>query len=322
MTTQTDLAPRRTPIGRYRLSDSERQTLEVELADRYKDFFDSVRASGSPFACLAVDGLDPLADLGRHLEQTVFDEEAGSEPMDIVYAEYENRSIFFLGVDVARRSVSGCLRVVTGTARMGPMVKTLSDVLSRASYTDLGVPHDPSEIDLRDRIEIDPERTTGRLGRHWGGNELRLDRTFVESFHAMEPGEPIFDMATVVIPRSIRQTDAKRLSLLIYSGSWRGARLLNAKHAVTFIRDDLLTEFRQTLGMAWEDLGGLGKTQYVEGDPYLSQPAYAHLDAFHHMLEREYYNRLIGREPKLGPPFASFVQLMQSPACDDLFLLD
>lgn len=307
----------------YYLSAAERNDLHETLAQRYGSFLANVRNSGSPYGCIAVDGLDPLADLGRTLEQTVFDAEAGAEDMEPAYGDYEDRSIFFLGVDATTGEALGCLRVITGTAGFGPPVKTMRDVLSRSSYRESFEmsASDDVVIDLRDNASTEVPTDLGRLGGHWHGDSLRLDRSLLEAYHAMQPGDAIFDMATIVIPKHIRAREAMRLSLVIYGGSWRGAQMLNVKHAVTFIRDNLLEDFRQVLGMGWEDLAGLGKTQYVEGDPYLSQPAYAHLEGFLHMLERERLNKAIGREPKAGEPFPTFIQLMNDDSCADLFLL-
>ncbi len=311
-------------LYRYDLSDDEITLRSQQLASRYSSFLRPLADSGVSFACVAVDGRDPLADVGRSLEQRVFDDEAGDHTIEVMHSEYgsyEDRSVFFLGYDIREGQISGCLRAITGTAGFGPMVKTMRDCLYIDSYRDLGAPRPPEEIDLRDDSgTLDPE--VGLLGGHRNPPGHRLDRNFLESYHLMQPGEGIFDMATVVVSSAAREGAEERLSLLLYACSWRGALRLGMPHAVTFIRQDLLEVFRSHLGMAWEDLAGLGGTQYVEGDPFLSQPAYAHLDGFRHMFQRELIKGDLGLERKTPPPFDHFADLMVNPSAAGFFLLD
>jgi len=315
--------PQTRQTSRYDLTDAEIESLSDELRSRYRAFLSGLEQAGAAFGCIAVDGNDPLANLGRTLEQRVFDDEAGEhsvETMHVEYGAYEDRSTFFLGYDLRTGSVSGSLRAITGNAGYGPMVKSMRDCVSIESYRDLGLPGAADEIDLRESaLDIDLE--VGFLGGHRSPPGHRLDRRFLESYHAMRPGDGIFDMATVVVPRSIRSTEAQKMSLVLYACSWRGALALNIPHAVTFIRQSLLDDFRSRLAMDWEDLAGLGGTQYVDGDPFLSQPAYAHLEAFRHVFVRENTKAQLGIEQKSGPPFDSFVQLVMSPKTDPLFLL-
>ena len=116
---------------RYDLTDGEIAALTEALYETNASFIEQLNAAGSRFGCIAVDGLDPLANIGRCLEQRVFDDEAGDhsvEFMDAEYGPYEDRSLFFLAIDPQQRSVVGAARGITGSVGFGPTTKTVHDL--------------------------------------------------------------------------------------------------------------------------------------------------------------------------------------------------
>lgn len=263
--------------------------------------------------CVAVDGADPIANLGRALEQRIFDAEAGDHSPEVMHAEYgpyEDRSIFFLAIDLATASVVGVLRCITGTAGFGQPVKSIRDAVRIRNYAD----------DFIDLTEGSISLDAGLLGRNAYANDALLSRGFVERYHGMRAGEGIFDVATLAVDTASRRSQMPVAHLLI-AGCIRGMSVLAMRHTTTFVRSDLLGYLRETLNLPWSDLAGLGETQYVDGDPFLSQPAYLDFGALERMLSQARVDRSLGRPQKHNPEFERFVELVGSHDFDEVFLI-
>ena len=299
----------------YELTADEVADLTTELEVRYANPIAIASAQLERRVCIAVDGHDPLSDIGRQLEQRIFNDEAGDHRPTVMqseYGPYEDRSLFFLVYDTKARAVTGVLRAVTGTAGFGPPVKSIRDSLHLEGYQ-------AEFIDLTDADHGYSNREVGIIGEHANGS-LMLDRKFVESYHGMRSGEGIFDIATIAVEKSARRQSMATAHFLI-AAAYRATDVLRIHHAVTFVRSDLLQYLREGLDMRWRDLAGLGATQYVDGDPFLSQPAYVSFHDFRRVGEANRHDVLTGRPLKMGPSYASFLEFATSPEVDHLFVL-
>ncbi|MBT8208569.1 MAG: hypothetical protein HKN94_03930 [Acidimicrobiales bacterium] len=305
----------------YSLTTADMERSVRQLVGRHEKQIGQARDRGLRTVVVSIDGSDPLSDVGRTIEQAVFDADYGGhrnspELMSKEFGPYEDRSVFFVAIDLDKEVAVGTLRGVVSWAGIGPMCKTMRDCLSIEHYgrefSDV--------IDLRDEVP-NPLAHIGLLGQ-LSTTSPGISRQFLEQFHAMEIGDLIFDMATVVVPKEHRSPiDIQQIGELLYAASYRAAVKIEAQHGVTFIHEGLLGHFRSTLGMPWEDLGGLGSTQYIESDPFLSQPAYLSLNRFARTISREQYRQVLNRPQKYGERHEPFINLLASPTMEDQFLL-
>lgn len=301
--------------GTYELDSGDVRQLTNELQVRYANPIAIAHAQREPRVCIAVDGHDPLSDIGRQLEQRIFDAEAGDHRPEVMrseYGAYENRSLFFLVYDTERSEVTGVLRAVTGTAGFGPPVKSIRDSLHTHGYQ-------AEFLDLTPNSQGYSNPEVGVIGEH-ANTSLVLDRKFIESYHGMRSGEGIFDIATIAVEKSARRQSMATAHFLI-AAAYRATHMLGIHHAVTFVRSDLLEYLREGLDMRWRDLAGLGATQYVEGDPFLSQPAYVSFHDFRRVVEANRHDVLVGRPLKMGPSYNAFLDFATSAEVDHLFVL-
>ncbi len=301
--------------GTYELSLADVRELTNDLERRYANPIAIAQAQREQRVCIAVDGHDPLSDIGRQLEQRIFNAEAGDHRPEVMrseYGVYEDRSLFFLVYDTEAAEVTGVLRAVTGTAGFGPPVKSIRDSLHTEGYQ-------AEFIDLTTDSTSYANPEVGIIGEH-SNTSLLLDRKFVESYHGMRSGEGIFDIATIAVEKSARRQSMATAHFLI-AAAYRATHILGIHHAVTFVRSDLLEYLREGLDMRWRDLAGLGATQYVDGDPFLSQPAYVSFHDFRRVVEANRHDVLLGRPLKMGPSYSSFLEFATSADVDHLFVL-
>jgi len=310
------------PTFGYSPSEEQRASLIADIQVRFAAEIALAVRKGEPFLCLGLDSRDPLSDLCRWLERTVFDADAGGYTEDVMQSEwssYEDQCFFFLAYDIEGQDVAGSVRIITGTVGFGPVVKTVHDCLHMDAYAHFSTR--ANTIDLTDRnVSFHPE--TGVVGSHRNSGSTRLDRSFIESYHGMKPGEIIFDMATLVVRQPYRgEKSALHVAQLLYAGTWRAALRLGAHHGLAFVRVDLLSVWRDLLGMPWDDLAALGCSQYFETDPYLSQPVYINYTDLQRLVSRALHTQQAGLPSKLSKPELNFVGLMGAPESDHLFVL-
>ncbi len=117
-----------------------------------------------PFGAYAFASDDPAAELGRHVERTVFLEAFGNTPelLQAEYGPYELSSLFFTILDHRRRCPAGVIRMIVPTDG-GPGLKTFHDLGS--------IWHESAEAML--------ERS---------GTGMTLDRTWDIATLAIDPG--------------------------------------------------------------------------------------------------------------------------------------
>ncbi len=258
-------------VGRYDLSASEVERLTAELATAHDAQLAKAKDDGHEHVIIAVDGRLPAADIGRDMEQTVFDADLGDHSLEMMrdeYGGYEDRSIFLLAYYIDSGTIVGSARLITGTAGFGPMVKTTRDVVHLARNGR----YETDVIDLRDQpdelgIELglvgrDPSKSSG------------LSRLEIERHHKMKPGDGILDVACIVIPPEHRGRQQIHVSAALFAGMWRVATALNMVHWVAMMQVSVFGMLVAGLGLDFRPLCGLDPIEYVEGDPELSQAGY------------------------------------------------
>ena len=303
----------------YDLTSTEAEDLIEQLGDRYRNELLEARRHDVSAICLGLDGSDPLADLARSLEHEVFNHDAGGVfmPEDTAgeYTSYEKQSSFFLCVEVETLQVVGTLRAIIGSAGFGPMVKTMYDCLYLPEY-------EKPFIDLRDQQLPPVVREVGSIGKKVNHDCLGLDRTFVEEFHGMRPGDPIFDVSTMVVRPGARiDGNPMRVAQLLMAAAIRSMEVLNVAHIVTFIRSDLLNFLRNGLQMHFVPMADFEETQYVEGDPFLSQPAYLDYNDLRRTMISERLRSASGKPGTFRRLVSGFPELLLSDENDATFTI-
>ena len=117
-----------------------------------------------PFGAYVFAFDDPAAELGRHVERTVFLEAFGNTPklLQAEYGSYQPSSLFFIVLDHHRLCPAGMMRIVVPT-KGGPGLKTFNDI----------------ELIWHESPEVMFERN---------GIGLTLDRTWDIATLAVDPG--------------------------------------------------------------------------------------------------------------------------------------
>lgn len=302
----------------YVMSPTERDELAALLDRRYGADLARCRQLGHKGLVIAVQGTDPLAKLGRALEQRVFDAKAGNHSPEVMvqeYGEYEPQSSFFLAVDSSTGEITAVLRLLIGVSGIGTPVKTIRDTLRRASY------RESFEAEVIDITDNSVSLEAGVVG-YSSSAGARLNRSTVETFHGMAPGELVADIATVAVSPDCRGADAGLLWVpLLVAAAFRAMAALRLKHAVTFVQEDFLRAMREHYQVAWVDLCGLGPTQYVPGDPYLSQPVYLDVASTWRNAAASSIDREIKRPGKNNRLYDRLTKLMVLPSDDGRFVL-
>jgi len=91
----------------YDMSDPERDALT-------EHFLRTKRLGCSRFACFALEGTDPFANIARQLEREVFEDSWGNDSatMQREYGPYDESSLFFLVVDTYDEVPAAALRMI------------------------------------------------------------------------------------------------------------------------------------------------------------------------------------------------------------------
>ena len=82
----------------------------------------------------------------------------------------------------------------------------------------------------------------------------------------------------------------------------RSMEALNIAHIVTFIRTDLLNFLQTGLQMHFVPMADFEETQYVEGDPFLSQPAYLDYNDLRRTMISERLRSAVWQTGDISPP--------------------
>lgn len=279
----------------YSLTSAERNHLLDELWSVHSQYFAECKSRMAndggtpPVVAVAIDGLNPISNLGRQLEQQIFDAEAGDHSVESMIREmspYENRSIFLMVVDLEARDIVGISRFVTSSAGFGPATKSIADALTHPGFS--LVPEEFSALDDRATIDLRSghDRLVGRVGKAAKQSYFPFDRTALEAFHDMVPGDGILDIASLVTTKQYRLNTQFFASTMLYAGAFRVCDILRLSHCLMIVRTDLFTQLEKVFGLPMEVLGRLPAAEYVEGDPFLSSAGYIDVHEVRRMLER------------------------------------
>lgn len=294
---------------RYDLDSNEIDRATAELFDRFASSISAAKLAGHRRMCISVTSFDNASALARTVEQIGLERLADNLPpsaMQAEYSAYEDRSLFFLGIDLKKEKVCASMRIITGETGAGPMVKTMSDTISHSNYPEL---HDHSSIiDLRDQHDIIDLRSRDCETSENSSDETNPSgRQFVEDFHGMEPGKAIFDIATV---SSIgRSSDAAAWTIMLVAAALRASRIVQADDAVTFVTTEMLGTLQRSLEAPWIDLADRPAVQYMENDSFLSQPAYADFGQYWVELQTAFDLLAVGESSGKGSFFDRVAKL-------------
>lgn len=217
-----------------------------EIAALTEALIASQPVSGDQFVCYRVAGTSPCADLGRHVERTVFSETfPGNDAafMAREYGPYEQASTFFLSVDRTAKTVIGALRVI----RHSPAgFKTLND---------LAQPNSP----------------------------IRLSTNEVQRYHLIDDWVGVWDVGTAAILGEYRRSGASA-SLLLYRGMYVTALQDGIDHLIAIIDRHPLAAMTDYLSIPFVPLCDTNPFSYL-GSPD-SQAVYGHIPEFDPIIKR------------------------------------
>ena len=237
MATQDDRQP--AAIGNYDRPDSDIAALTEALIT-------SQPASSDRFVCYRVAGTSPYADLGRHVERSVFSETfPGNDTafMTREYGPYERASTFFVSVDRTSKTVIGALRVI----RHSPMgFKTLND---------LARPDAP----------------------------IRLTATDIQRSHQIDAWANVWDVGTVAILGDYRRSGVSA-SLHLYRGMYLTALEEGVDHLIAIIDQLPLRAMTDYLSIPFVPLCDTDSFSYL-GSPD-SRAVYGHIPDFDPIIKR------------------------------------
>jgi N-acyl-L-homoserine lactone synthetase len=168
-------------------------------------------------------GSDPLSDLCRALEQTVFDDTFGAivphtpDTMAAEYGPYEDCSRFFAAINNSNLSIAGSLRVIEGYP-----TKTTTDLIAARLTTDQSLNH---------RYRFDPTTT--------------------------------WDIGSVTVDKSYRRSLRKNpVSIPLYRALYVAALREGITDGTSVIDIDVLSYYRR-LGIPFERLDDLRDVEYL-----------------------------------------------------------
>ena len=267
----------------YRLGPQDVVELTSQLLNRFDPLIERAVAAGHSSLCVAIDGIDPLSNLGRDIEQRAFETLANNLPPEVMseeYGPYEDRSLFLIGIDLEKREARATLRLISGNSGIGPPTKSVRDAVLHVGYAQ-------QEIDLTDEAASKRRErvATGGTFTHCEGPHLRISRNQLEQFHHIPLGALIFDVASLARQPGIPAKEAGVVwTPLLIAGFLRLATTFEVEHAVTFITVDLLKALQRLCAGTWVNLGDTNAVHYVPGDAFPSQPSYLDIEGFRRNL--------------------------------------
>lgn len=303
---------------RYDLAPAEIDAATRELFDRFAASISAAKLAGKKRICIAITAFDPLAPLARTVEGLGMARVADNLPPEIMQVEfgpYEDRSLFFLGIDLNAEIVAASMRIITGTTGVGPLVKSVRDALRHPAYNKV----DSDDIDLRSDLADVIDLRSREVGAIGSGATVTgsWHRRYIEDFHGMAPGKVVFDIATVSSVR--RSLDAAAWTAVLVAASIRASRLVQADYAVTFVTNKMLQTLRRSLHAPWTDLAAKPAVAYFPDDAFLSQPAFANFKIYEEELQQAFALLEAGEKTGKGAMFERVSRLAISPNADCQF---
>jgi hypothetical protein len=234
----------------YDMSDPERDALTEE-------FLSTKKLGCNRFACFALEGDDPFANIARQVEREVFEDSWGNDAamMKREYGPYDDASVFFMAVDTHGRVPAGVLRMIRNSS-VG--LKTIVDLDDSVKS-----PIAPTVISVDDVM------------RH----------------HEIEDLDRCWDAATAAIPRNYRRRLAAthvQIMRIIALAAMRES----IEHFVAVLDEPVVKAARDVLGLPLTPLAGT--PPFTHMDAPNNQAIYAHVPTLLRVGQRR--NRKVGQK--------------------------
>lgn len=236
----------------YDMSDPERDALT-------EHFLSTKRLGCGRFACFAIEGTDPFANIARQLEREVFEASWGNDSVTMKqeYGPYDESSLFFMVVDTQDKVPAAALRMI----RNSPVgLKTIVDLddCQKSPIAPTAIPVD-------------------EVMRHHGIDDL--DRCW--------------DGATAAIPRRYRRKLAATHVHLMRIMALAAMRE-DIQHFVAVLDAPVVRVARDILGLPLIPLAGT--PPFTHMDAPNNQAVYAHVPSLLGLAGRR--NRKVGQRIK------------------------
>lgn len=234
----------------YDMSDSERDALTAR-------FLDTKRLGCNRFACFAMEGTDPFANIARQVEREVFEASWGNDAamMKREYGPYDESSLFFLVVDTRAGVPAGALRMIRNSPAGLKTIVDLDDCVKS--------PIAPRTISVAEVM------------RHHGIDDL----------------DDCWDGATAAIPRHYRRrlvaTHVQLMRIMALA-----ARRENIKHFVAVLDAPVVKMARDVLRLPLTPLAGTPPFTHMDAPE--NQAVYAHVPSILGLGGRR--NRKVGQK--------------------------
>jgi hypothetical protein len=234
----------------YDMSDPERDALT-------EHFLSTKKLGCNRFACFALEGTDPFANIARQIEREVFEDSWGNDSamMKREYGPYDDSSVFFMAVDTHERVPAGVLRMIRNSS-VG--LKTI--------------------VDLDDCIKSPIAPTV-----------IRADD--VMRHHGIEDLDHCWDAATAAIPRKYRRRLAATHVQIMRIVALAAMRE-NIEHFVAVLDEPVVKTARDVLGLPLTPLAGT--PPFTHMDAPNNQAIYAHIPTLLRLGQRR--NRKVGQK--------------------------
>jgi hypothetical protein len=234
----------------YDMSDPERNALTEQ-------FLSTKKLGCNRFACFALEGNDPFANIARQVEREVFQDSWGNDSatMKREYGPYDDASVFFMAVDTQERVPAGVLRMIRNSS-VG--LKTI--------------------VDLDDSIKSPIAPTV-------------ISAADVMRHHAIEDLDRCWDAATAAIPRHYRRRLAATHVQIMRVVALAAMRE-NIEHFVAVLDEPVVRTARDVLGLPLMPLAGT--PPFTHMDAPNNQAVYAHIPTLLRLGQRR--NRKVGQK--------------------------
>lgn len=234
----------------YDMPDSERDALTQQ-------FLATKKLGCNRFACFAIEGTDPFANIARQVEREVFEDSWGNDAatMKKEYGPYDEASVFFMAVDTFDMVPAGVLRMIRNSAVGLKTIVDLDDVV-KSPIAPIAIP----EADVMRHHGIDD------LNRCWDG-------------------------ATAAIPRKYRRRLAATHVQIMRIVALAAMRE-NIQHFVSVLDAPVVRAARDVLGLPLAPLAGT--PPFTHMDAPNNQAVYAHVPSLLTIAQRR--NRKVGQK--------------------------
>ncbi len=234
----------------YDLSDPERNSLTEQ-------FLSTKKQACGRFACFALEGADPFANIARQVEREVFEESWGNDSvtMKAEYGPYDESSVFFMAVDTQQKVPAGVVRMIRNSSVGLKTIVDLDDVI-KSPIAPIAIPVD-------------------EVMRH----------------HGIEDLDRCWDGATAAVPRRYRRKLAT-MHVQIMRLMAIAAMRENIEHFVSVLDAPVVRVARDVLGLPLVPLANT--PPFTHMDAQNNQAVYAYVPSLLGIDQRR--NRRVGQK--------------------------